>query len=319
MPGVKSLRRRSFLTLVGSVAVAAVSRPAAAEQAQKVRLIGVLAGFSEADMAPLLEAFLAQLKSLGWTVGDNIKLEARYASGAYEAEQARELLSKNPDVIVTQGTGMLTVVRRETQSVPIVFTMVPDGNVTGFTNFEFSIGHKWLELLKEIQPSLKRVRLLSNPGNPNNVEFSRFVEGEGPRFGVKVSTSEVRTANEIAAAIASAGERQPPGALVVLPDSLLVIHRGLIAEAAAKYKMPSLGPFRNFAENGGLMSYGLNFLELYRQAAGYVDRIFRGENSGDLPIQAPVKFDLIINTKTAKAIGLEVPPLMLARADEVIE
>jgi putative ABC transport system substrate-binding protein len=327
------VKRRSFLSLLGGTAAAALSGPAAAEPARKVPLIGVAAGFSEAAMKPLLEAFGAQLKTLGWTVGDNITLEARYASGAYEDQQARELLAKKPDVIVTQGTGMLTVVRKQTTTIPVVFTMVPDpvklgivsnlarpgGNITGFTNFEFSIGGKWLELLKEIQPSLKRVRLISNPGNPNNVAFSKFIEGQGSRFDLEISTSEVHTPAEITAAIASAGQQQPPGALLMLPDSLLVINRVLIAEGAAKYKMPALGPFRNFTDDGGLMSYGLNFFELYRQAGSYVDRILKGEKPADLPVQAPTKFDLIINTKAAKAIGLEVSPLMLARADEVIE
>jgi putative ABC transport system substrate-binding protein len=238
----------------------------------------------------------------------------------------------NPDVIVTQGTGMLTVVRKETKTIPVVFTMVPDpvklgivenlarpgGNITGFTNFEFSIGGKWLELLKELQPSLKRVLLISNPGNPNNVQFSKYIEGQGAAFGLEITAAEVHNADEITAAITAAGQK-PDGAVVMLPDSLLVINRVRFAEAAARQRMPAMGPFRNFTDDGGLMSYGLNFSELYRQTATYVDRILKGEKPGELPVQAPTKFDLIINVKAAKAIGLTVAPLMLARADEVIE
>ncbi len=305
--------------------------PAAAQQG-KLPLIGVAAGFSEQTMRPLLEAFSKQLQLHGWSVGRNVLIEARYASGAYEAEQVRALLALAPDVIVTQGTGMLSVLRKETKTIPIVFTMVPDPvslgivsnlahpgeNITGFTNFEFSIGGKWLELLKELQPSLRHVRLISNPGNPNNLQFSKYIETQGHAFGVEVATSEVRNAEEIEAAISNAA-RVPNMAILMLPDSLLVVNSALFAKAANKHRLPALGPFKIFTDNGGLMSYGLNFTELYRQAATYVDRILKGERPGDLPIQAPTKFDLIINAKSAKEIGLQVSPLMLARADEVIE
>ena len=326
------MKRREFVALLGFAAAAASPLGAGAEPAAKAPLIGVAAGFSEQDMRPLLDAFRTQLKTLGWTVGDNVTMEARYASGAYEVEQARALIARNPAVIVTQGTGMLTVVQKETKTVPVVFTMVPDpvklgiveslarpgGNITGFTNFEFSIGGKWLELLKELQPSLKRVLLVSNPGNPNNVQFSKYIESQGGTFGLEITTAQVRDPDAMSAAITAAGQ-QPNGAVVMLPDSLLVINRVRFAEAAARQRMPAMGPFRNFTDDGGLISYGLNFFELYRQAATYVDRILKGEKPGDLPIQAPNKFELIVNVKAAKAIGLEVSPLLLARADEVIE
>ena len=325
------LNRRTFVALAAGAGCAAPTR-LLAEPAVKKPLIGVAAGFSETEMRPLLDAFRSQLKQLGWTVGDNVTMDARYASGAYGVEQARDLLARNPDVIVTQGTGMLTVVRKETKTVPVVFTMVPDpvklgivdnlarpgGNITGFTNFEFSIAGKWIELLKELKPTLKYLLVVSNPGNPNNVQFSKFIEGQGATFGLEVSTAEVRKPDEITAAIMAAGPRQP-GAVLMLPDSLLVINRRRFAEAAAKQQLLAMGPFRNFTDDGGLISYGLNFLELYRQAGSYVDRILKGEKPGDLPVQAPTKFDLIINTKAAKAIGLEVSPLLLARADEGIE
>jgi putative ABC transport system substrate-binding protein len=327
------LNRRNLIALLTGAASVASSPHLFAQQAGKKPLIGVAAGFSEAEMRPLLGAFRTQLQALGWTVGDNVTMEARYASGAYEVEQARDLLARNPDVIVTQGTGMLTVVRKETKTIPVVFTMVPDpvklgivdnlarpgGNITGFTNFEFSIAGKWLELLKELKPTLKHVLVVANPGNPNNVQFSKFIEGQGATFGLEIITAQVRTPDEITAAITAAGRRRPDGAVLMLPDSLLVINRKLFAEAAAKQRMLAMSPFRNVTEDGGLMSYGLNFLELYRQTGTYVDRILKGEKPGDLPIQAPTKFDLIVNTRVAKAIGLDVPPLFLARADEVIE
>ena len=326
------MKRREFIALLG--AAVAVPGAASAQQSGKTPLIGVAAGFSEKEMKPLLDAFRAQLQTLGWTVGGNVTMQARYGSGAYETEQARALIALQPDIIVTQGTGMLNVIRKETRTIPVVFTMVPDpvrlgiienlarpgGNITGFTNFEFSIGGKWLELLKELQPSLKRVLLVSNPANPNNVQFSKFIEGQGPAFGLEIRTSEVHNPEEITAVITAFGQQSGgPGAALMLPDSLLVINRVRFAEAAAKHRLVGMGPFRNFTDDGGLVSYGLNFSELYRQAATYVDRILKGEKPGELPVQAPTKFDLIINTKAARAIGLEVSPLLLARADEVIE
>jgi putative ABC transport system substrate-binding protein len=326
------MNRRTFIALCSAVGSFAPPVRAIAQQKAKTPLIGVAAGFSEQAMRPLLDAFSKQLQLHGWNVGGNVQLEARYASGAYEAEQARALIAANPDVILTQGTGMLTVVRRQTSTIPIVFTMVPDPislgivsnlahpgeNVTGFTNFEFSIGGKWLELLKEIQPSIQHVRLIANPGNPNNLQFSKHIESQGQPFGVQITTSQVRNRDQIVEAISDAA-KTPNVALLMLPDSLLVVNSPLFAEAAAKHRVPALGPFKIFTDSGGLMSYGLNFTELYRQAATYVDRILRGERPGDLPIQAPTKFELIINMKSAKAIGLNVPPLMLARADDVIE
>jgi putative ABC transport system substrate-binding protein len=314
--------------------VAAATWPIAAHaQRSAPRLIGVAAGFSEPEMRPLLQAFTEQLKAQGWTIGDNVTMDASYASGAYAADHVRALIAKKPDVILTQGTGMLGVVRRETQTIPVVFTMVPDpvklgivqnlarpgGNITGFTNFEFSIGGKWLELLKELKPSLKRVLLISNPGNPNNLEFATAIEGQGGRFGLSITTANVRNVSEIETAVDATG-KEPDGAVLVLPDSLLVVNRARINDAAVRHRMPVMTPFRIFPEEGkGLIAYGLNFNELYRQAATYVDRIFKGEKPGELPIQAPTTFELIINVNVAKAIGMEVPPLLLARADEVIE
>lgn len=325
------MKRREFITLLGAGA-AALPGFAHAQQSGRVPLIGVAAGFSESEMKPLLDAYRSGLQAQGWTVGGNVRMEVSYAGGAYTADQARALINKNPDVILTQGTGMLNVVRKVTQTVPIVFAMVPDpvslgivqnlarpgGNITGFTNFEFSMGGKWLELLKEVQPSLKRVLLISNPLNPNNVQFAKVIEGQGPNFGLDVSTAQVRDGNEIVTAI-TAFAQQPNGAVVSLPDSLLVVNRARISETANKHRLIGLGPFRAFPDDGGLVSYGPDFLESFRQAAAYTDRILKGEKPGDLPIQAPTKFLMVFNMKTAKAIGLEISPLLLARADEVIE
>jgi putative tryptophan/tyrosine transport system substrate-binding protein len=325
------MNRRQFVALAPSAAALAAS-PIRAQEAKRTPLIGVAAGFSETEMRPLLDAFRAQLQMQGWTAGSNLTIEARYAGGAYETDQARALIERKPDVIVTQGTGMLNVVRKLTTTIPVVFTMVPDpvqlgivdnlarpgGNVTGFTNFEFSIAGKWLEIMKEIKPSLQRVLQIANPGNPNNVQFAKHIERLGATFGFAIKTAEVRTGDDITAAIdAFAGG--PDGAILVLPDSLLVINRKRIIEASNRHRLPAMCPFRVFNDDGGLASYGLNFEELYRQTAGYVVRILNGEKPGELPIQAPTKFDLIINVKAAKAIGLDISPLLLARADEVIE
>lgn len=326
------MRRRDFITLLGGVGAAATPLRALAQQPGKVRLIGLATGFNEQEVRPLLEAMRTQLRVHGWNLGENIKLEVRYAGGAYGAEQVRSLIAMNPEVIVTQGTGMLTVVRKETMTVPVVFTMVPDpvklgivdnlrrpgGNVTGFTNFEFSIGGKWLELLKELHPPLKRVVQISNLDNPNNVQFSKYIESQGGTFGLEVTTAHLRTAEEIVPAIVAAA-RQPDGAILVLPDSLLVISRARIAEAAIRHRMPAIYPFRAFTDAGGLISYGPNFSEIFRQAAGYVDRILKGEKPGDLPIQAPTKFELIINVKAARILGIDPSPMLLTRADEVLE
>jgi putative ABC transport system substrate-binding protein len=325
------MKRREFIALLGAAAAWPVE--VLAQQAGRQPLIGVVSGFGETEMRPLLDAFRTGLQAQGWTVGGNVALNINYTGGAYTVDQVRALLAKKPDVVVTQGTGMLNIVRKATQTVPVVFTMVPDpvklgivdnlarpgGNVTGFTNFEFSMGGKWLELLKEIQPSLQRVLLISNPLNPNNVEFSKQLEGQQRNFGLDISTVEVRNGDEIAAAINKFAEQQSGGAVLALPDSLLVVNRARIFETTTKHRMVSMYPFRAFSEDGGLVSYGPNFNELFRQAAGYVDRILKGEKPGELPIQAPTKFELIFNVKTAKAIGLEFAPLLLARADEVIE
>jgi putative ABC transport system substrate-binding protein len=223
-------------------------------------------------------------------------------------------------------------VRHHSNAVPVVFVLVadpvrqglihslsrPGGQSTGFTNFEFSIGGKWLELLMEIAPHVSHVTLLSNPGNPNADQFSQFIEREGRSVGIGVNTASVQSPAEIEASVV-ATVRRPGGGLITFPDSLTTIHRGLIIDLASRHKLPAIYPFRIFPADGGLVSYGLDFPELYRQAATYVDRVLRGEKPADLPVQAPTKFELVINIRTAKALGLSVPLTLQASADEVIE
>ena len=327
------MKRREFITLLGGAA-AVWPLVARAQQPDRVRRVGVLAGFTEAEGVPLVEAFRDRLKELGWTEGRNLSIDARFTSGDFKAltDSAGALVKANADVIFAQGTPGFKAVRQHSSIMPVVFTLVadpvgqgliqslsrPGGYATGFTNFEFSIGGKWLELLMELDPRVKRVVLIANPANPNGVPFSQFIEASGRSVGVDVSTANVRNAAEIDAAIVALAQ-QPDGGLIVFPDSLAVVHRELITRLAATYRVPAVYPFGIFPKNGGLSSYGLDFPELYRQAAVYVDRILRGASPADLPVQAPTKFELVINLKAAKALNLTVPPSLLARADEVIE
>jgi putative ABC transport system substrate-binding protein len=246
--------------------------------------------------------------------------------------EAGRLVSKNPDVIVAMGTPGLIGVRRHTQTIPVVFTLVadpaqagligtlarPGGNATGFTNFEFSIGAKWLELLRDVSPRLASVTVLANPANASANPIARAVETAGHRLSIEVTTDLIRNRSDIEAAISNAGQRSR-GGLIVLPDGLAVVQSDLILSLGERHSIPALYPFRLFAEKGGLVVYGIDIPEVYRQAAGYVNRILRGTKPSDLPVQAPNKFELIINLKTARALGLEIPPTVLARADEVIE
>ena len=327
------MKRREFITLLGGAA-AVWPLVARAQQPDRVRRVGVLAGFTEAEGAPLVEAFRDRLKELGWTEGRNLSIDARFTSGDFKAltDSAGALVKANADVIFAQGTPGFKAVRQHSSIMPVVFILVadpvgqglieslsrPGGYATGFTNFEFSIGGKWLELLMELDPRVKRVVLIANPANPNGVPFSQFIEASGRSVGVDVSTANVRNAAEIDAAIVALAQ-QPDGGLIVFPDSLAVVHRELITRLVVTYRVPAVYPFGIFPKNGGLSSYGLDFPELYRQAAVYVDRILRGASPADLPVQAPTKFELVINLKAAKALNLTVPPSLLARADEVIE
>ena len=327
------MRRREFITLVAATAM--MPPPTVrAQETKRVRLVGVVTGFSAAEMRRPLRAFREKLRTLGWSEASNVRIEARTTDGDYGllGDHARALIDQSVDVIVAMGTPGLTAVRQHTRTVPVVFVLVidpvaqglveslarPGGHATGFTNFEFPIGGKWLELLRELDPRVRHVWLLANPGNPIAVPFSQFIEAAGRAAAFDVKTALARNASEIEAAIGSAAQ-QVGGAIIVLPDSLAVVQRELIIGLASRHRLPALYPFRQFSEYGGLVSYGVDIPELFRQVAVYVDRILKGEKPADLPVQAPTKFELIVNLKTAKAIGLAVPGSFLGRADEVIE
>jgi len=324
------MRRREFITFIVS-AVASAPSMARAQQ-NTVRAVGVLATFSEGEMRPLLATFRLRMIELGWIEGRNLSIETRLGAGARLAAEAESLLSRNPDVMLTMGTDGLTAVLEHSRIVPVVFVLVsdpvsqhlvaslakPGGNATGFTNFEFSIGTKWLELLKEISPSLSHVTVIANLANPSAKPLAHVIEETGRAIAVTISTASVHGPDDIQAAI-STGAHQPGGGIIVLPDGLAVAHSGLIVELAERNHLPAVYPFRTFCQQGGLLTYGLDVSQIYRQAADYVDRILRGEKPADLPVQAPTMFELVINLRTAKALGLSVPQALLSTADEVIE
>jgi putative ABC transport system substrate-binding protein len=324
--------RREFITLLGGAA-AGVPLVARAQQDRR-RLIGVVAGFSEPEMRPQMTALRAKLGEFGWTEGRNLEIDARLGAGDFQrmTMETESLVGRNPDVIVTMGTPGLNAVRYHTKRIPVVFTLVadparlglieslarPGGHATGFTNFELSIGQKWLELIREVSPKLARVTIINNPANPSASQMSQPIEDAGRTLSIQVSTVFVRSPSEIESAIQSAAQ-QPGSGIIVIPDSFAVVHSDLILRLVERHRLPAIYPFRLFASKGGLLTYGVDIPEMYRQAAEYVDRILRGASPSDLPVQAPNKFELIINLKGAKVLGLEVPPTLLARADEVIE
>jgi ABC-type uncharacterized transport system substrate-binding protein len=332
---MSDLRRREFITLLGG---AAIVRPLAAraEQSNRQRLVGVLLAMAPSDPEAQLrvKAFEAGLQELGWTEGRNVRLEYRWAPGdaTLLRSQASELVGLAPDLILATSTPVLAALRDE-KPLPIVFVQVmdpvgggfvpnlarPSGYLTGFTSFELTIGSKWLEALKHVAPEVTRVALIFNPDTaPFAYMFWQTVEDAAPSFDVEPIQVPVCDIGEIERAIA-AFARNPNGGLMVLPDVSTTNHRDLIIALAARHRLPAVYPYRHFAASGGLMSYGSDLADIYRRAASYVDRILKGAVPGELPVQAPVKFELVINLKTANALGLTVPPLWLGRADEVIE
>jgi len=326
------MKRREFITVLGGAT--ALSFVVHAQEGERAPLVGLLSGFSDVEFTPLATAFREKMRQLGWTEGRNIAIETRTSTGDFKrlAEEAKLLIARNVSVIVAMGTPGLHAVQEHTRTVPVVFTLVadpvrlgliqslsrPGGHATGFTNFELSMGGKWLELVREINPSLRHVTLLANLANPAAPSFVQFIENAGRSVGIEVAPAYVRGPSDISKAIAATADQTNSG-LLVFPDSLTVVHRDVIIEQAAQRRLPAIYPFRIFPLSGGLLSYGLDFPQLYRQAAVYVDRILRGEKPGDLPVQAPTKYELVINLKTAKALGLTVPLIMQMTADEVIE
>jgi putative ABC transport system substrate-binding protein len=326
------IRRRDVILLLGGAAAWPIA--ARAQQEERIRLVGIVSSLAEPEMQPLLTVLRDKLKELGWNEGRNLSIDTRLGRGDYKrmVDDANLLIGRKPDVIVAQGTPGLNAVREHSRAVPVVFVMVadpvrfglieslarPGGHATGFTNFELTIGGKWLELLKELSPGIARVTLISNSANPAADQLSRFIESTGGSAGLDVNTASVRNVVDIAVAIDDAG-RHRGGGLIVVPDGLMTVHRELIIGLIAHHRLPAVYPFRIFTAEGGLISYGLDYAAIYQQAGVYVDRILRGTQPADLPVQAPTKFELVINMKTAKALGIEVPPMLLARADEVIE
>jgi ABC-type uncharacterized transport system substrate-binding protein len=326
--------RREFITLLGG---AAAAWPVAARaQIERMRSIGVLtvSAADDADAHIRLAALRQGLQRFGWIEGRNLQIDARWGAGdaAATGRAATELAALAPDVIVAAGSAGAGAVLQATRTVPIVFVIVPDpvgsgfveslaqpgGNATGFMMFEYGLSAKWLELLKEIAPGVTRAAVLRDPAITAGIGQFSVIQSVAPSVGVDVSAINMRDGAEIERAIA-AFARRPNGGLILTASGLAAIHRDLVVSLATRYKLPTVYISRFFAAGGGLVSYGPDFVDQYRRAAEYVDRILKGEKPADLPVQAPTKYELVINLKTAKALGLEVPPTLLARADEVIE
>jgi putative ABC transport system substrate-binding protein len=329
------MKRRDFITLLGGAA-AAWPVAAGAQQRERMRRISVLAPVAgdDPDVQARHAAFVQGLEQLGWTNGRNLRIDARWGGGNPDEirKYARELLALSPDVILASGSAAVEPLLQATRTVPIVFTNVPDpvgagfvdslarpgGNVTGFTPYEFGIGGKWLELLKQIAPNVTRAAVIRDPTITAGMGQWGAIQTAAPSFAVDVSPINMRDATDIERGIA-AFARSPNGGLILTGSGLAVVHRNLIITLAARHKLPAVYSRRVFVADGGLSSYGPDEMESRRRAAGYVDRILKGEKPADLPVQAPTKYELVINLKTAKALGLEVPATLLVRADEVIE
>jgi putative ABC transport system substrate-binding protein len=327
------VRRRGFITLLGGAAAWPLG--ARAQQSERMRRIGVLMSVANGpEGAARLGAFLKGLQQLGWIEGRNVQIDQRWGAG--DAERARkyaaELVALGPDVILTSGDHSVVASQHATRTIPIVFTVVsdpvgtgyverlarPGGNMTGFTLFEYSTSAKYLEVLKEIAPGMKRAAVVREAGTATGTGQFAAIQAAAPALGVELSAIGVRDAGEIEGGIA-AFARSPNGGLVVTGSAPAAVHSHLIVALAAHHKLPAAYFARFVVAAGGLISYGPDFLDVHRRPAAYVDRILKGENPADLPVQAPTKYELVINLKTAKTLGVEVPSSLLARADEVIE
>jgi len=330
------MRRREFIALIGGAAASAGSPlMARAQQTSSIRRVGVLTSLAVADVESqvLIAAFRQELQKLGWSEGGNIRIDDRWPAGDPDGlrRYATELVSLKADVILGYGTPPVVALQQATQTIPIVFVNAndpvgfgfvksiarPGGNITGFVSFEPAMGGKWLETLSEIAPGVARVGLIYNPQTHTGQHFPS-IETASRSLAVELVRVPFREAAEIEHQIDDFA-RMRNGGLVVLPDNSTNLHRHLIVSLAAHHKLPAIYPFRHFVTNGGLAYYGTDTTETFRRAAGYVDRILKGAHPADLPVQAPTKFELLINLKTAKALGLDVPPTLVARADEVIE
>jgi putative tryptophan/tyrosine transport system substrate-binding protein len=328
------LKRREFFSLIGGAASGPLA--AGAQQSEQIRRIGVLMAqrSNDPEGQARIAAFQQGLQQLGWTEGRNMRIEIRWYAGndADARKYAVELVALAPDVILASGTASVGPLLQASRAVPIVFVVVadpvgagfvdslarPGGNATGFTSAEYGTSAKWLELVKQIAPGVTRAAVIREAAISAGVGQFAAIQTAAPSLGVEVSPINVRDAPEIERAVA-AFARSGNGSLIVTGSPLAVVHRDLITALAARHKLPAVYFARFFVTGGGLMSYGPHYPDQYRRGAGYVDRILKGEKPADLPVQAPTKYELVINMKTAKALGLEVPPMLLARADEVIE
>jgi putative ABC transport system substrate-binding protein len=329
------MRRRDFIKIVGGT-VAGWPLVAHAQQTERMRRIGALIAFAKDDPEAVerLAGFRQGLAKRGWVEGRNIHIDSRFAAGRGDQFPvlAKELVAMQPDVILGQGPGGTVALQRETRTIPIVFVNVsdpigmgfvaslprPGGNLTGVLHYEATIVGKWLAMLKEIAPRLTRAALLANPKVSAYQYFLRSAEAVTPALGIDLTGSPVQTAADIEHAI-DAAARNPNNGLILPPDASTIGHRDLIVALAARHRLPAVYALKTFVAAGGLMSYGTDQNDLFRLAASYVDRILRGDKPADLPVQAPTRFETIVNLKTAKALGLDVPPHLLVAADEVIE
>jgi putative ABC transport system substrate-binding protein len=329
------IRRREFITLLGGAATWPVA--ARAQQGERVRRLGALMTFAASDPEAQLRiaALEAGLRDLGWVQGRNLHIDYRWAPGQANEllSQAAELVASSPDLILANATPATIALREQTRTLPIVFAQVndpvgqgfvsslahPGGNLTGFTTFEFSIGTKWLETLKVVFPAVKRVAVIFNPATaPYAGLFWQPIEAAAPSFSVEPIQAPTHDAGEIEQTLGRFA-RDPNGGLLVLPDVSTTSHRDLIIALAARHRLPAIYPFRYFADSGGMISYGTDTGDLYRRLADYIDRVLRGAKPGDLPVQLPIKYELVINLKATRALGLTVPSTLLALADQVIE
>jgi putative ABC transport system substrate-binding protein len=329
------MQRRQFIAILGGAA-AVWPLAARAQQPNRERRIGVLMGAAEDDPEGqrYIKAFLQRLEELGWIQGRNVQIAYRWG----EADPGRiqtyvaEVVGLQPDVILAQTSLVLSPLQRATRAIPIVFTQIndpvesgvvasmarPGGNITGFTSFELSVGGKWLEMLKEIAPGITRVAVILNPTQSPQVAILRAIEAVAASVGVALTAAGVQDAAGIEHAV-SDFTREPGGGLIVLPNPVTITNRELIMTLAGRHRLPAVYAYRYFVTDGGLMSYGVDPADLYRRAAGYIDRILKGEKPADLPVQAPTKYELVVNLRAAKAIGLNIPESFLLRADEVME
>jgi putative tryptophan/tyrosine transport system substrate-binding protein len=326
------MKRREFIRLLGGIAV--ISRGALAQETGRMRRVGVIVPYDNADQREGVAAFRQALQQSGWIDGRNLQIEIRSAGGIPAAirKHADDLVALAPDVIFANGTAAVPLLLQATRTIPVVFANVadpvgagfvdtmarPGGNVTGFVQFEYSLSGKWLELLKQVAPNVTRVAVLRDPDIPSGIGQFAVIQAMAPSVGMEVSAISVSDASEIERGI-TAFARSPNGGLILTASALAAVHAESIIRLAVQYKLPAVYYRRYFPKKGGLISYGYDFLQQFRGAADYVDRVLKGARPADLPVQAPTKYELVVNLKAARAMNLSVPDTVLARADEVIE